>query len=191
MMAETDETLNWINKIDQVCRVSGHNFRTEVIKKLTGSVHQVVMSCDKYSDDELLTKLRSCFLDAPTMNEARGELRNLRQKETESIVVCAYKWGCALVRSSGIHPENETHPHIIKDFILHYRGILGTKITNKWAEMRNPPCTVQEAFNLADRIESQIRVADSFKLELTNDFSPVEINEISTDKTSGDEFKIK
>ena len=47
--------------------------------------------------------------------------------------------------------------------------------------MRNPLHTVQEAFNLADRIESQIQVAHSFKLELTNDFSPVEVNEISTD----------
>ena len=56
--------------------------------------------------------------------------------------------------------------------------------------MRNPPRTVQEAFNLADRIESQIQVADSFKLELTNDFSPVEVNEISTDKTSSDEYEI-
>ena len=56
--------------------------------------------------------------------------------------------------------------------------------------MRNPPCTVQEAFNLADRIESQIQVADSFKLELTNNFSPVEVNEISADKTSGNEYEI-
>ena len=61
---------------------------------------------------------------------------------------------------------------------------------NKWAEMRNPPCTVQEAFNLADRIESQIQVANSFKLELTRDFSIVEVNEISTDETSGDEYKV-
>ena len=53
--------------------------------------------------------------------------------------------------------------------------------------MRNPPHTVQEVFNLADRIESQIQVADSFKLELTHNFSPVEVNKISTDDTSGDE----
>ena len=56
--------------------------------------------------------------------------------------------------------------------------------------MRNPLHTVQEAFNLADRIESQIQVSDSFKLELTNNLSPVEVNEISADKTSGDEYEI-
>ena len=49
--------------------------------------------------------------------------------------------------------------------------------------MRDPPRTVQEAFNLADRIESQIQVADSFKLELTRDFSTMEVNEISADET--------
>ena len=63
-------------------------------------------------------------------------------------------------------------------------------MTNKWAEMRNPPTTVQEAFNLADRIESQIKVADSFKLKLTRDFSTMEVNEISADKTSGNEYKV-
>ena len=56
--------------------------------------------------------------------------------------------------------------------------------------MRNPPHTVQEAFNLADRIECQIQEADSFKLELTNDISPVEVNEISADETLGDEYEI-
>ena len=100
--------------------------------------------------------------------------------------------GCALVRSSGIHPENETHPHIIKDFISSLQRNIRNKITNKSAEMRNPPCTVHEAFNLGDQVQikSQIQVADSFELELTNDFSPVEVNKISTDETSGNEHEI-
>ena len=56
--------------------------------------------------------------------------------------------------------------------------------------MRNPPRTVQEAFNLADRIKSQIQIADSFKLELTRDFSTMEVNEISANKTSNNEYKV-
>ena len=51
------------------------------------------------------------------MNEAREELRNMRQMENESIAVYTYKWGRALLRSSGICPEDERHPHVIKDFI--------------------------------------------------------------------------
>ena len=82
---------NWIDEIDQACRVSGCNFRIEIIKKSTGAVCKVVMTNDNCSDDELLSKLRSCFSDAPTMNQAWVELRNLRQKENESITVYTYK----------------------------------------------------------------------------------------------------
>ena len=134
--------------------------------------------------------LEIVFSDAPTMKQTREELRNMRQKDNESFIVYAYQWGRALVRSSGIHPENESHPHVIKDFISSLQRNIRNKIANKWAEMRNPPRTVQEAFDLADRIESQVQVADSFKLELSSDFFPVEINEVSTEETSGDEFEV-
>ena len=53
------------------------------------------------------------------------------------------------------------------------------------------PHTIQEAFTLAADIEKQIQVADSFKLELMNDFKPVEVNAISSSgKTSGEEYEI-
>ena len=94
---------DWIDEIDQACSVSGHDFRTEIIKKSTGAVCQVVMISNNCSDDELLTKLRSCFSDAPTMNQAWEELRNLRQKENESITVYAYQWGACtglIIRNS-------------------------------------------------------------------------------------------
>ena len=75
------------------------------------------MTSDDCSDDELLSKLRGSFLDAPTTNQAWEELRNLRQKENELIAAYTYQWGHALVMSLGIFPEKETQPHIIKDFI--------------------------------------------------------------------------
>ena len=53
--------------------------------------------------------------------------------------------------------------------------------------MRNPPRTVQEAFKLADDMESQLQVADSFKLELTNN---LEVHEMSVEETSGDELEV-
>ena len=56
--------------------------------------------------------------------------------------------------------------------------------------MRNPPCTVQEAFSLADRIESELQVADSFKLELSNDHSTADIYDVSAEETSGDKFEV-
>ena len=56
--------------------------------------------------------------------------------------------------------------------------------------MRNPHRTVQEAFKLADNIEWQLQVVDSFKLELSNNFSLVEVNEISAGETLGNEFEV-
>ena len=148
-------------------------------------MQQVVLSCDELTDDELVEKLRSCFSYAPTMNEAREELRNMRQLEYESISVYTYRWGRALDRSSGICPENERHPHVIKNFISSLKKNIRNKITNRWAEMRQPPSTVLKAFKLASDVEKQLQVADSFKLEFSS-YPPVEVNEISTEESSGD-----
>ena len=148
----------------------------------------MVLSCDDLTDDELIAKLRSCFSYAPTMNEAREELRNMRQLEHESISVYTYRWGRALYRSSGICPENERHPHVIKDFISSLKKNIRNKIANKWAEMRQPPSTVQKAFKLANDMEKQLQVADSFKLEFSS-FPPVEVNEISVEKESSGDVK--
>ena len=68
---------DWIDEVDQACRASNRGFRMELFKKSAGAVRQVILSCGDFSDDELVTKLRSCFSHAPTMNEAREELRNM------------------------------------------------------------------------------------------------------------------
>ena len=147
----------WINKLNQACQISGHDFRTEIIKKSIGAVQKVVLTSDDCSDDQLLSNLHCCFSDAPKMNQAREDLRNMRQRERESVMVYAYRWGRALVRSSGIHPEDERHTRIIKDFIssLQQQNIRN-KITNKWTDLKNPLCTVQEEFDLAMKTETQI-----------------------------------
>ena len=126
---------DWIDKVDQACRASNRGFRTELFKKSAGAVRQVILSCNEFTDDEWVMKLRSCFSHAPTMNEAREELRNMRQMEHESISVYMYRWGRALYRSSGIRPSEERHPHVIKVFISSLKKNIRNKITNRWAEM--------------------------------------------------------
>ena len=74
---------NGLNELDQVCRISRHDFRTKIIKKSIGAVCKVVLTSGDCSDDQLLANLRSCFSDAPTMNQAREDLRNMRQQEKE------------------------------------------------------------------------------------------------------------
>ena len=179
---------DWINEVDQACRVSDIDFRTEVFKKLTGAVQWVILSCNDLTDDELIAKLRSCFSHAPTMNEAREELRSMRQLEHESVLVYIYKWGRALYRSPGICPENERNPNVIKDFISSLKKNIRDKITNKWAEIRQPPSTVEKVFKLAYNIEKQLQVADSFKLEFSS-YPTMRINEMSAEESSGDELE--
>ena len=149
----------------------------------------MVLSCDNLTDDELVAKLRSCFSYAPTMNEVREELRNMKQLEHESIYVYTYRWGRTLYRSSGICPENERHPHVIKDFISSLKKNIRNKITNKWAEIRQLQSTVQKAFKLVSDVEKQLQVADSFKLEFSS-FPPIEVNEISVEESLGDELEV-
>ena len=50
---------DWIDEVDQACRASNRGFRTELFKKSAGAVRQVILSCGDFSDDELVTKLRS------------------------------------------------------------------------------------------------------------------------------------
>ena len=180
---------DWIDEVDQACRASNKDFRTELFKKFAGAVREVILSCDEFTDDELVTKLRSCFSHAPTMNEAREELRNIRQMEHESISVYMYRWGRALYQSLGIRPNNERHPHVIKYFISSLKKSIRNKIANRWAEMRHPPSTIERAFELASDVEKQLQVTDSFKLEFPS-YSSNELNEMSTEETSGDEAEL-
>ena len=55
--------------------------------------------------------------------------------------------------------------------------------------MRQPPSTVLKAFKLVSDVEKQLQVADSFKLEFSS-YPPVEVNEISTEESSGDELEV-
>ena len=84
---------DWINEVDQACRTSNRGFRTELFKKSAGAVRQVILSYYDFTDDELVTKLWSCFSHAPTMNEAREELHNMRQMKHKSVSIYIYRWG--------------------------------------------------------------------------------------------------
>ena len=180
---------DWIDEVDQACRASNRGFRTELFKKSARAVRQVILSCDSLSDNKLVMKLHSCFSHAPTMNEAREELRNMRQMEHESVSVYRYRWGRALYRSSGIRPDEERHPHVIKDFISSLKKNIRNKIANRWAEMRHPPSTVKRAFELACDVEKQLQVADSFKLDFPV-YNSRDVNEITAEESSGDEQEI-
>ena len=55
--------------------------------------------------------------------------------------------------------------------------------------MRHPPSTIEKAFELASDVEKQLQVTDSFKLEFPS-YPSNELNEMSTEETSGDETEL-
>ena len=75
----------WIDELDQACRISVHDFRTEIIKKSIGAVCKVVLTSGDCSDNQLVGNLRSCFSYAPTMNQAREDLRDMREGSSHGL----------------------------------------------------------------------------------------------------------
>ena len=47
----------WIDELNQACRVSRHDFHTEVIKKSIGAIQKVVLTSGDCSEDQLLSNL--------------------------------------------------------------------------------------------------------------------------------------
>ena len=101
-----------------------------------------------------------------------------------------YRWGQALYRSSGIRPSEERHPHMIKGLhLIIMKKNIRNKITNRSAEMRHPPTTVERAFELANDVEKQLQVVDSFKQDFPT-YPFRELNEMSAEETSEDEQEV-
>ena len=51
----------WIDELDQECRISGCDFRTEIIKKSIGAVCKVVLTSGDSSDDQVNGKSLELF----------------------------------------------------------------------------------------------------------------------------------
>ena len=171
----------WLDDMDQATRISGHDLRTELIKKSTGVVRQVIMMAHPdASDDNLINIIREDFSDAPTMNEAREELLHMCQKPEEQMCVYIYRYGRMHQRSSGIRAAEETHQHVIQDFIKSLKPKIKNKFANKFAEGRFQPRTLDHAFSLALDLEKKIQIANSFRDNIMDSRTPTTVNEVQS-----------
>ena len=178
---ECTQCEQWLDDMDQATRISGRDLRTELIKKSTGVVRKVIMMADPdTSDDDLINMLREDFSDAPTMNEAREELLHMRQKPEEQMRVYVYRYGRMHQRSSGIRAADETHQHILQDFIKSLKPKIKNKFANKFSERRFQPRTLEQAFSLALDLEKKIQIADSFRDDIMDSRTPAAINEVQS-----------
>ena len=171
----------WLDNMDQATRISGRDLRTELIKKSTGVVRQVIMMAHPdASDDDLINIVREDFSDAPTMNEAREELLHMHQKPEEQMRVYVYRYGRMHQRSSGIRAAEETHQHVIQDFIKSLKPKIKNKFANKFAEGRFQPRTLDHAFSLALDLEKKIQIADSFRDDIMDSRTPAMVNDVQS-----------
>ena len=171
----------WLDDMDQATRISGRDLRTELIKKSTGVVRNVIMMAHPdASDDDLINMIREDFSDAPMMNEAREELLHMHQKPEEQMRVYVYRYGHMHQRSSGIRAADETHQHVIQDFIKSLKPKIKNKFANKFAEGRFQPRSLEQAFLLALDLEKKIQVADSFRDDIMDSRTPAAVNEVQS-----------
>ena len=171
----------WLDDMDQATRISGCDLRTELIKKSTGVVRNVIMMAHPdTSDDGLINMLREDFSDAPMMNKAREELLHMCQKPEEQMCVYVYRYGHMHQRSSGIRAADETHQHVIQDFIKSLKPKIKNKFANKFAECRFQPRTLEQAFSLALDLEKKIQIADSFRDDIMDSRTPTTVNEVQS-----------
>ena len=66
------------------------------------------------------------------------ELLHMCQKPEEQMHVYVYRYGRMHQRSSGIRAAEETHQHVIQDFIKSLKPKIKNKFANKFAECRVP-----------------------------------------------------
>ena len=171
----------WLDDMDQATRISGCDIRTELIKKSTGVVRNVIMMAHPdTSDDDLINMLREDFSDAPMMNEAQEELLHMHQKPEEQMRVYVYRYGHMHQRSSGIRAADETHQHVIQDFIKSLKPKIKNKFANKFAEHRFQTRTLEQAFSLALDLEKKIQIADSFRDDIMDSRTPTTVNEVQS-----------
>ena len=171
----------WLDNMDQATRISGRDLRTELIKKSTGVVRQVIMMAHPdASDDDLINIIREDFSDAPTMNEAQEELLHMRQKPEEQMRVYVYRYGHMHQRLSGIRAAEETHQHVIQDFIKLLKPKIKNKFANKFAEGRFQPRTLDHAFSLALDLEKKIQIANSLRDDIMDSRTPAMVNEVQS-----------
>ena len=81
---------------------------------------------------------------------------------------------------SGIRAAEETHQHIIQDFVKSLKPKIKNKFANKFAERRFQPRTLEQAFSLALDLEKKIQIADSFRDDIMDSRTPATVNEVQS-----------
>ena len=108
---QPEKYLEWVTRIKNVCRQSGHSFQQELTNK-SGLVVQNFLATmeNDISNSELVEKVLQMFSDIPTTTQAIAKLKALRQGENESILAYNQRYRILVERVEARTIEQITSP---------------------------------------------------------------------------------
>ena len=74
-----EECAVWLNQTSSLATLAGRSLRLELLNRSEGDVTTIVAGMDDTISDDDLKEIMRCFSNAPTMIQAIGVLRGVRQ----------------------------------------------------------------------------------------------------------------
>ena len=151
---EPEKCLEWVTRIKNVCRQSGHSFQQELTNKSGLVVQNFLATLDTdISDSELVEKILQMFSDIPTTTQAIAKLKALQQGENESILAYNQRYRILVERVEGQPIEQITSPVAMEMYLGTIIPPIRKSIKNSlfW-NSKHAPRTVGEAMSKAQQL---------------------------------------
>ena len=151
---EPERCLEWITRIRNVCRQSGHSFQQELMNKSGLVVQNFLSSLDTdITENDLVEKILQMFSDIPTTTQAIKKLKEMRQGENESILAYNQRYKTLVERVEGRPIELITSPVAMEMYLGTIIPPLQKSIKNSifW-NSKHAPNTVGEAMSKAQQL---------------------------------------
>ena len=180
---QPEKCLEWVTRIKNVCRQSGHSFQQELTNKSGLVVQNFLATMDNdISDSKLVEKVLQMFSDIPTTTQAIAKLKALRQGENESILAYNQRYRILVERVEGRTIEQITSPVVMEMYLGTIIPPLRKSIKNSlfW-NSKHAPHTVGEAMSKAQQlyVKHLYATGDEQEDNQTKTGEEVVINEIS------------
>ena len=151
---EPEKCLEWVTRIKNVCRQSGHSFQQELTNKSGLVVQNFLATLDTdISDSELVEKILQMFSDIPATTQAIAKLKALQQGENESILAYNQRYCILVERVEGRPIEQITSPVAMEMYLGTIIPSIRKSIKNSlfW-NSKHAPHTVGEAMSKAQQL---------------------------------------
>ena len=131
--------------------------RLELLNRSEGDVTTIIAGMDDTVGDDDLKEIMRCFSNAPTMIQAIGVLRSIRQQQNEQAHLYAARYEFVHNRAHNIQPEEQTQ---ISE-LIHYMSTLLPYLQRKLLKKLNSfhwPKSLREAMDVTMDIEVEHQI---------------------------------